>query len=114
MLKRLCPGIGPQRILRFWLLGPRLNSTWPGRGFGARRSKRPRAAASGAGPPCEGEPGPPRGEGGGMHGTRGTSGGVRARGPGLSPVVQPPARPLFTINGNNSLQALLTGADEPR
>ena len=58
---------------------------------------RRRAGAVGR-PSGEGECGPPRGRGGGMHRVRGASGDVRARGPGFPPHLSPrapPSPPVF-------------------
>ena len=58
-----------------------------------------------------GECGGPRGRRGRMHGVRGASGGVPARGPGVSPDLCPRARPsppVFTLLGNTPLTGLGT------
>ena len=55
-----------------------------------------------------GEFGAPRGRTGGIHGVRGASGGVPARGPGFSLIYGPPARPsppVFTLRKHSTLHS---------
>ena len=57
-----------------------------------------------------GECGAPRGRGGGRHGVRGDSGGVPARGPGVSPDLCPPRAPLAPcFHPPETLQWLVSG-----